>query len=117
MFQTRHFSDDFSHFEDFLMPPIGNCLESNTINEWASALILGVQMERIMLVQHAKKEENSSSKRYKMSKWSFGDAILVTDWKTVPATFHFISIEIPDNAQINVWLYTFLNFLNQETNL
>ena len=43
----------------------------------------------IMLIQHAEKKENSSSKRYKMSKCkpSFGDAILVTDWNTVPATW------------------------------
>ena len=26
-------------------------------------------------------------------KWGFSDAILVTDWKTVPATFHFISTD------------------------
>ena len=44
-----------------------------------SALILGVQMKMITLIQHAEKKENSSSKRYEMSKWSFGDAILVTD--------------------------------------
>ena len=69
-------------------------------------------MKMIMLIQYGEKKENSSSKRYEMSKWSFGDAILVTDWKTVPATFQFISIEIPDDAQINVELYTFLNFFN-----
>ena len=33
----------------------------------------------IMLIQHAEKKGNSSSKRHEMSKWSFGDAILVTD--------------------------------------
>ena len=33
----------------------------------------------IMLLQHTEKKENSSSKRYEMSKWSFGDAVLVTD--------------------------------------
>ena len=51
-----------------------------------------------------------------MCKLSFGDAILVTDWKTVPATFHtvyIIFIEIPDEAQIDVELYTLPNFLNQ----
>ena len=69
-------------------------------------------MKMIMLIQYGEKKENSSSKRYEMSKWSFGDGILVTDWKTVPATFQFISIEIPDDAQINVELYTFLNFFN-----
>ena len=69
-------------------------------------------MKMIMLIQYGEKKENSSSKRHEMSKWSFGDAILVTDWKTVPATFQFISIENPDDAQINVELYTFLNFFN-----
>ena len=69
-------------------------------------------MKMVMLIQYAEKNENSSSKRYEMSKWSFGDGILVTDCKTVPATFQFISIEIPDDAQINVELYTFLNFFN-----
>ena len=29
------------------------------------------------------KKENSSCKRYKMSKWSFDDAVLVTAWNTV----------------------------------
>ena len=33
------------------------------------------------------------------------------------ATLHFISIEIPDDAQINDELYTFSNFFNQGTNL
>ena len=36
-----------------------------------------------MLIQHGKKKENSSSKRYEMSKCSFGDGIVVTDWNTV----------------------------------
>ena len=36
-------------------------------------------MKMIMLIQHAEKKENSSSKRCEMSKWSFGDGILVTD--------------------------------------
>ena len=35
-------------------------------------------MKMIMLIQHAEKKENSS-KRYEISKWSFGDDILVTD--------------------------------------
>ena len=69
-------------------------------------------MKMVMLIQYGEKKENSSSKRYEMSKWSFSDGILVTDCKTVPATFQFISIEIPDDAQINVELYTFLNFFN-----
>ena len=36
-------------------------------------------MKMIGLIQHAKKNRNSSSKRYEMSKWSFDDAILVAD--------------------------------------
>ena len=32
-----------------------------------------------MLIQQAEKKENSYSKIYEMSKWSFGDAILMTD--------------------------------------
>ena len=82
MFKTLCFSDDFSDFEGFLMPSIDNYLESDSNTNraaWASALILGVQMKKIMLIQHAKKKENSSSKRYEMSKWSFANAILVTD--------------------------------------
>ena len=57
-------------------------LKSDTNSAWASVLILRVQMKMIMLIQHAEKKENSSSKRYEMSKWSFGDG-LVTDWNTV----------------------------------
>ena len=79
-------------------------------------MILGVQMKMIMLIQHAEKKENLPSKRYQMSKWSFGDAILVTDWNTVHC-HHFISTEIPDDAKINDKLYTFSNFFNQGTNL
>ena len=33
------------------------------------------------------------------------------------ATLHFISIEIPDNAQVHDQVYTFSNFFNQRTNL
>ena len=32
-----------------------------------------------MLIQQAEKKENSSSKRYETTKWSFGDAILMSD--------------------------------------
>ena len=45
----------------------------------ASTLILGLQKKMIMLIQHTEKKENSFSKRYETSKWSFGNAILVTD--------------------------------------
>ena len=41
-------------------------------------MILGVQIKMMMLIQDAKEKENWSSKRYEMSKWSFGDATLVT---------------------------------------
>ena len=57
-------------------------------------------MKVIMSIQHAEKKENSPSKRYEMSKWSFGDGILVNDWNST-GTLHFISIEIPDDTQIN----------------
>ena len=33
----------------------------------------------IMLIHQVEKKENSSSKRFEMSKWSFDDAILMTD--------------------------------------
>ena len=89
--------------------------DSNTSRAWASAPILWVQMEMIMLIQHAEKKQNSPS--FEMDKWIFGITILVTDWKDVPATFYFICIEIPDDAQTNAELYTFSNFFNQGTNL
>ena len=48
-------------------------------------------------------------------KWGFSDAILVTDWKTVPATFHFISTDwnlaIPEKnkwGERGGWGHTFL---------
>ena len=106
MFTTLCFSNDFSDFEGFLMPSrklhlakvyIYLKIDSNSV--WTSTLIFGVQMKMIMLIQHAEKKENSSSKWYEMSKCSFGDSILVTEWNTVhSATLHFISIEIPDDA-------------------
>ena len=77
-------------------------------------------MKMIMLIQHPEKKENLSSKRYEMSKWSFDDAILVSDdWLKLlfTATLHFTSTEIPDDAYINHELYTFCNFFNQEINL
>ena len=50
----------------------------------------------IILILHAWKKENSSSKIYEVSKWSFGDAILMTDWKLfLPHFIHFISIGTP----------------------
>ena len=62
----------------------------------------------IMLIQHAEKRENSSSKSYEMSKWSFLAMVL---WELIEilftATLHFTSIEIPDYAQVNDELYTF----------
>ena len=73
----------------------------------------------IMLIQQEEKKENSYFKRHEMSKWSFGDAILMTDWNTVfTATLNFsYSTEILDDPQINVELNTFSNFFNQGTNL
>ena len=54
-------------------------------------------MEMIMLIQHVEKKANSSSKTYEISKWSFGDGIVVTDWNTVHCHIAlFISIQIPD---------------------
>ena len=66
------------------------------IDSWFLILILGVQVKMIMLIQQAEDKENSSSKTYEMSKWSFDDAILwlIQDWNTVfTATLHFIVLE------------------------
>ena len=41
-----------------------------------------------MLIQHARKKANWSSKRYETSKWKFGDAALVTEWNTVTMRSH-----------------------------
>ena len=73
----------------------------------------------IMLIQQEEKKENSSFKRHEMSKWSFGDAILMTDWNTVfTVTLNVsYSTEILDDPQINVELNTFSNFFNQGTKL
>ena len=49
---------------------------------WDLALILGVQIKMTMLIQQAEKKENSSSKKYEMSEWSFGYVILMTNWNT-----------------------------------
>ena len=61
---------------------------------WYLALILGVQVKIIMLIQQERKKENSSSKGYEMSKWSLGDAILMIDWNAVfTTTLHFIVLK------------------------
>ena len=79
------------------------------------ALILGVQKKFIMLIQHAEKKENSSSKRYEMNKLSFGDAIwwLIEKLCLPHFTLFIIFIEIPDDAQMDVELYSLPNALNQ----
>ena len=72
-------------------------------------------MKMIKLIQHAEKKEILSSKRYEMSKWSFGDGILMTDWNTVHCHIALINIEILDYAQMNDELYTFYRtFLAKE---
>ena len=48
--------------------------------------------------------------------WTQWYSVVVIDWNTVHCHLHFISIEIPDDTQINDELYTFCNF-NQGTNL
>ena len=62
-------------------------------------------------------KENEKKEKKKMSKWSFGNAILMSDWKMFIATLHVISIGIPEDSQTTDELYTFSNFFNQETNL
>ena len=89
---------------------------------WYSALILGVQVKVIMLIEQAEKKEDSSSKRYEISKWSFGDDILMTDSIEILCLYcHIVkvlySIEILDDPQKNDELNTFSNFFNQATNL
>ena len=68
-----------------------------------------------MLIQQAEKKENSSSKRYEMSKWSFGNAILMTDWKTVfSATLHFIVLKfLMTHKQMMNWILS-QTFLTNE---
>ena len=71
-------------------------------------------MKMIMLIEHVEKKEKLSSKRCEMNKWSFGDAALL--WWLIETLFtaslHFISIEIPDDVQIDDELCTFSNFFN-----
>ena len=77
MFTTLCLSDSFNDFEGFLMPSIGSYLESDSNIAWASALILGVQMKMIMLIQDAEKNENSSSKIYE---WLNGVLTMLFWW-------------------------------------
>ena len=75
---------------------------------WASAMILWVQMEMIMLIQHAEKKRNLIFLRD--MKWVNGVLAMVMWWLIeilFTTTLHFINIEIPDYAQINDELYTF----------
>ena len=72
-------------------------------------------MKIITLIQQAEKKENLSCERKEIQFWRCYSG----DWlKYVlfTATLHFISIEIPDDAQINDDLHTFSNFFNQGTN-
>ena len=83
-----------------------------------------MQVKVIMLIEQAEKKEDSSSKRYEISKWSFGDDILMTDSIEILCIYiycHIVkvlySIEILDDPQKNDELNTFSNFFNQGTNL
>ena len=70
-------------------------------------------MKVMMLIQHAEEKGNWSSKKYEISKWSFGDAYPVTEI-LFTATPGF-SIQILDDKQINNELVYFLElFLSQE---
>ena len=68
-----------------------------------------------MLIQQAEKKENSSSKRYETTKWSFGDAILMSDWNTVlTATLHFIVLKLwMTHKQMMNWILS-RTFLTKE---
>ena len=66
MFTTLCFSNDFGDFEGFTMSWTG---DSNSA--WVHD------------VNSACRKKTSSYKRYEISKWSFGNAILVIDWNTV----------------------------------
>ena len=70
-------------------------------------------MKMVMLIKYAEEKENSPSKRYEMSKWSSGNAILVTDWNTVLCHIALLKFLM---MQINDELHTFSNFSNQGTN-
>ena len=48
-------------------------------------------------------KENSASKRYEIGKWSFGDAVLVTDSTVHCHIALFIGIEIPGDTHTNKW--------------
>ena len=79
MFTAICFMDDFSDFEGFLMPSIGRHTQKNvtvtpTVHECLAPNSWGAE-ENDMSIQHTEKKENSSSKRYEMTKLSFGDAI------------------------------------------
>ena len=69
----------------------------------------------IMLIQQAEKKENSSSKRYEMSKWSFRNAILMADWNIVfTATLHFIVLKLwMTHKQMMNWILS-RTFLTKE---
>ena len=72
-------------------------------------------MKVMMLIQTAEEKGNWSSKKYEISKWSFGDAYPVTEI-LFTATPGF-SIQILDDKQINNELVYFLElFLSQEPN-
>ena len=68
-----------------------------------------------MSVQQAEKKENSSSKRYEMSKWSFRNAILMADWNIVfTATLHFIVLKLwMTHKQMMNWILSW-TFLTKE---
>ena len=69
----------------------------------------------IMLIQQAEKKQNSSSKIYETSKWSFGNAILMNDWNTVfIATLHFIVLKFwMTHKQMINWILS-KTFLTKE---
>ena len=83
MFKIICFRDDFSNFEDFVMLSVGSYTQKKvtatpTVHERLSpASWIAKEIDYVNSAYREK--ENSSSKRYETSKWSFGDAVLVTD--------------------------------------
>ena len=68
-------------------------------------------MKMMIWIKHVEKK-SWCSKRYEISEWSFGDATLATEitFTSGSLSFSIEILDIDDDTQINIELYTFSNF-------
>ena len=120
MFTTICFRDDFSDFEGFLMPSIGRYTEEGSDSITSSGLaslprFLGCRRNWLCKFSMQRKKKIHLLRNMKwvnrvlaMQFWWLIEKLCLPHF-----TVFIIFIEIPDDAQIDVEIYTLSNLFNQ----